>query len=324
MSHNQTIDGVSRKSLEQALKLAAVFDDGGDGADAESARGVVWILRALLDAPAVLGEIDLTPKRLAHAEIVIEQQNNLIASLRAELVESYRVAAQPQGEPDALRKGLEELIRHPSMSFHQVALLEGVLSCGSKAAHNKVEPVGCRYRKTDLPDRAWSYSGEPAANWAGYEFQHLYAEQTQGATPDDDKSHPRFIAGYTAGLHDYKLGQPQGEPVAIERLSIQMLKGGLFRYDSDPEGPLVRYQDHAEQVEGLRLDLDRLNRIKLALAEKVTVHADNCAVYRAKLAEQPAPVAVAPERLDMTDGLHSYEYVTGHNAAIDKMRVAKS
>lgn len=49
---NQTIDGVPRKSLEQALKLAAVFDDGGDGADAESARGVVWILRALLDAPS--------------------------------------------------------------------------------------------------------------------------------------------------------------------------------------------------------------------------------------------------------------------------------
>jgi len=35
-------------------------------------------------------------------------------------------------------------------------------------------------------------------------------------------------------------------------------------------------------------------------------------------AEQPAPVAV-PERLVMTDGLHTYEYVTGHNAAIDKM-----
>ena len=49
MTTNQTIDGVPRKSLEQALKLAAVFDDGGDGADAESARGVVWILRALLD-----------------------------------------------------------------------------------------------------------------------------------------------------------------------------------------------------------------------------------------------------------------------------------
>ena len=41
-------------------------------------------------------------------------------------------------------------------------------------------------------------------------------------------------------------------------------------------------------------------------------------------AEQPAPVAAVPERLVMTDGLHSYEYVTGHNDAIDKMLVAKS
>ena len=31
-----------------------------------------------------------------------------------------------------------------------------------------------------------------------------------------------------------------------------------------------------------------------------------------------------PERLVMTDGLHTYEYVTGHNAAIDKMLGAKS
>lgn len=37
-------------------------------------------------------------------------------------------------------------------------------------------------------------------------------------------------------------------------------------------------------------------------------------------AEQPAPVAgVLPERLNHAQGLHTYEYVTGHNAAIDKM-----
>ena len=40
-------------------------------------------------------------------------------------------------------------------------------------------------------------------------------------------------------------------------------------------------------------------------------------------AEQPAPVAV-PERLVMTDGLHTYEYVTGHNDCIDKMLGVKS
>jgi hypothetical protein len=53
MTNNPTIDGVSRAKLEQALNLAAVFDDGSDGADAESAQGVVGILRALLDAPVV-------------------------------------------------------------------------------------------------------------------------------------------------------------------------------------------------------------------------------------------------------------------------------
>lgn len=31
-----------------------------------------------------------------------------------------------------------------------------------------------------------------------------------------------------------------------------------------------------------------------------------------------------PDRLVMTDGLHTYEYVTGHNAAIDKMLGVKS
>lgn len=36
--------------------------------------------------------------------------------------------------------------------------------------------------------------------------------------------------------------------------------------------------------------------------------------------EQPASVAVVlPERMNHSDGLHTYEYVTGHNAAIDKM-----
>lgn len=47
------------------------------------------------------GEIDLTPKRLAHAENVIEQQNNLIVSLRAELVESYSIDRKTQPEPEA-------------------------------------------------------------------------------------------------------------------------------------------------------------------------------------------------------------------------------
>ncbi|KTC34171.1 hypothetical protein AO265_39855 [Pseudomonas sp. ABAC61] len=47
------------------------------------------------------------------------------------------------------------------------------------------------------------------------------SEQHQGDTPNDDKSHPRFIAGYKAGMHDQKLSQHQGEPVAwrVQRIT---------------------------------------------------------------------------------------------------------
>lgn len=92
MSNERTIS-VKSSVLEKALRDAGLVRFHTDSHVAE--------LRALLDAPAALGEIDLTPKRLAHAESVIEKQNNLIASLRAELVESYRVSAQAQGEPVA-------------------------------------------------------------------------------------------------------------------------------------------------------------------------------------------------------------------------------
>ena len=44
--------------------------------------------------------------------------------------------------------------------------------------------------------------------------------------------------------------------------------------------------------------------------------AGNACLYEA--ARLTATVRI-PERLVMTDGLHTYEYVTGHNAAIDKM-----
>ncbi|QLG93574.1 hypothetical protein HZF02_17120 [Pseudomonas yamanorum] len=104
MTTNQTIDGVPRGLLERLLNAGEWQKLDFERSDSPFKVGIVSTvneLRALLDAPTALGEIDLTPKRLAHAEGVIEQQNNLIASLRAELVESYRTVAQPQGEPVA-------------------------------------------------------------------------------------------------------------------------------------------------------------------------------------------------------------------------------
>lgn len=74
---------------------------------------------------------------------------------------------------------------------------------------------------------------------------------------------------------------------------------------AQPQGEPVAY-----------LDLEKIQPGGMAYATKMRVNHRQTALY----AEQPAPVAVVlPERLNHSDGLHTYEYVTGHNAAIDKM-----
>lgn len=62
-----------------------------------------------------------------------------------------------------------------------------------KAAQHKGEPVGCRYRKTDRPDRCWTYcEGVKATPWKGWEVQPLFVEQPATAgvlMPDNLTSH---------------------------------------------------------------------------------------------------------------------------------------
>lgn len=113
----------------------------------------------------------------------------------------------------------------------------------------------------------------------------------------------------------------RSEVVAIDRVNVQMLKGGTFRWISEPDGDMVRYTDHCAQVERLKLEIDRLNRVKLALAEKSTNHADNCAVYRAQLASPPVPVAVVlpPYRVSIPAGLESHSDKQW-NAALDMVK----
>jgi hypothetical protein len=83
----------------------------------------------------------------------------------------------------------------------------------------------------------------------------------------------------------------------IERLDVEMLKGGTWRLASIPDGLIVRYEDHLAHVTRLQAEVDRLNRVKLALAELVARHSDNCSVYRAELdalkAAQPQGEPVA-------------------------------
>ena len=132
---------------------------------------------------------------------------------------------------------------------------------------------------------------------------------------------PETVAGHhpaCRAVDDYKPGecshsckpavQPQGEPVALTAV-------GVLRDDGDgglaPEWTL----------EGGTAEL-WAGAVLLIADEDQDLCAEDghCELYR----EQPAPVAAVPERLVMTDGLHTYEYVTGHNAAIDKMLGVKS
>ena len=130
MSNERTIS-VKSSVLEKALRDAGLVRFPTDSHLVE--------LRALLDAPAALGEIDLTPKRLAHAESVIEQQNSLITSLRAELVESYRIAALPQAEP--AQEDRENLIGYG----RSLGLDEASTLC-SRLAYAAYYPPGTRFK----------------------------------------------------------------------------------------------------------------------------------------------------------------------------------
>lgn len=98
------------------------------------------------------------------------------------------------------------------------------------------------------------------------------AAQRQGDTPDDDKSHPRFIAGYTAGLHDHNLGQPQGEPVAWLAQAIGN-DGEVYRNTASPSEITLRDV-------GFAWGQGVIDRFKI--------------VIKPLYAEQPAPVAVSP------------------------------
>lgn len=81
---------------------------------------------------------------------------------------------------------------------------------------------------------------------------------------------------------------------------------------AQPQGePVARHPDAI--IEGVMTSVGITHAI---YASTVSLkHGEQVKLY----AEQPAPVVSVPERLVMTDGLHSYEYVTGHNDAIGKM-----
>ena len=131
--------------------------------------------------------------------------------------------------------------------------------------------------------------------------------------------------------------QPQGEPVAILSGPDDSV---CWTQDNTPK-ELRKQVVLIEYADFLRLQYlasgavepvyqTRWNRLgeweewKTVSCEQYQRSEGRLFERRIVYAEQPAPVAVVPERLVMTDGLHTYEYVTGHNAAIDKMLGVKS
>ncbi|MCY1451039.1 hypothetical protein D9M71_678850 [compost metagenome] len=84
-SNTEQMVSVPRDEVERLVKLLQYQAHPSPSPHAEFWQG-------LLDAPAAQHQVDM-----------IEQQKNLIVSLRAELAESHRIDAQHQGEPVANR-----------------------------------------------------------------------------------------------------------------------------------------------------------------------------------------------------------------------------
>ena len=87
---NKPMLSVEREEIERAIKLASIFDDGSDGADAESSRSVVGILRAFLDKPVLESQYDGMTQ--AQAQAVSDGVEEILRG---------KPAAEPQGEPVA-------------------------------------------------------------------------------------------------------------------------------------------------------------------------------------------------------------------------------
>ncbi|MBJ2206161.1 hypothetical protein JFT33_06130 [Pseudomonas carnis] len=121
-------------------------------------------------------------------------------------------------------------------------------------------------------------------------------------------------------------GQNQGEPVAWQRKSKNEDGRWFALPDSDVEEAIrLGYEVrklYAEQPAPIAVALPE----RREMGPNYPYLSDLDIEWNACLDEVVRLTATVriPERLVMTDGLHTYEYVTGHNAAIDKMLGVKS
>lgn len=124
-------------------------------------------------------------------------------------------------------------------------------------------------------------------------------------------------------LENEPADQPQGEPVAVFSIDAT---GYRCRVTLDPSKglPSNGTKLYAEQPAPVAVALPERKHVpdfrQHPMLNKEYTGWNACLDEVARLT---ATVRI-PEPLVMTDGLHTYEYVTGHNAAIDKMLGVKS
>lgn len=154
-----------------------------------------------------------------------------------------------------------------------------------------------------------------------------------GANPVENIAghHPacRAVDDYKPGecSHSCKpAAQPQGEPVAW----MQPNQGGMCISNEVKQHSIKLGGAPASAVAGYSIPLyaEQPAPVAVVLPERrdFSPQSDSEWGWNACLDEVARLTATVriPEPLVMTDGLHTYEYVTGHNAAIDKMLGAKS
>lgn len=286
MTTNQTIDGVPREQVERALDAIEQVGLQDKFIDYTFVRTVKQELRALLDAPAKPVEgLEADNVKLA------ADRSKLSAELET-LRKAYKSvlaqldAAQPQGEP--------VVWFDPSdMARLESGGLASIMVRAHKNPHFQ-EPL---YREQPAPVSAVRMC---ACNQGRMECNGK-------CKPEAPKSGPCKLepvhTGYPVPHTSFTIG-PFGDgpvPLGVDGMALPPGNYAIFGEDRSQAMVLPEPLQDPGMVAGLS---SRYAQGWNACLDAVT---------------SLTATATIPEKLEMRDGLHTYEYVTGYNAAIEKM-----
>lgn len=135
------------------------------------------------------------------------------------------------------------------------------------------------------------------------------AAQPQVETPVNDKSHPRFVEGYTAGMKDQKLSQPQGE---VGRLHQELAQLRQWEATVRENSPLLA------EVERLRAQLAERDALLREVADKCNVGFEMRERLLAALSTsaEPKPAGEPIEHLIACDRHYRNGLMAGFNFGI--------